>query len=380
MVRNIILYSVVLSVLGCAGKPWQNVDNPPNIMLPEVQVITGGHCESSAITNALHYLGYPFNEACIVGGGGAIAFMYQRGEFPFLGGRNFGLREIFFENADLIWQKRIDQSTEESWQGVIEVLKREIPVVLRVDMRYLPYLYGGKYGPSYMSFGWHMVTLFGIDFENETALVSDTAHEDLQSIKLKDLEKARSSDTKVFPPFREYYWVEQKPVAYKPDWNKILKESIREVINNYEWKPANQEEAALGLGGLEGLKQFEQELRDFESTVTKTYLLSPIFDYLYGCIETNGTGGAAFRIFYRNFLLQMADRLNNPKLKEAAALLDTSITVWHDLSGEFKKISQTIKKVKSKDDRNILYAGAAEIAAVLYNAEKAFYLYIKEEL
>ena len=152
------------------------------------------------------------------------------------------------------------------------------------------------------------------------------------------------------------------------------------MINNYEWKPANQEEAALGLGGLEGLKQFEQELRDFESTVTKTYLLSPIFDYLYGCIETNGTGGAAFRIFYRNFLLQMADRLNNPKLKEAAALLDTSIAAWHDLSGEFKMISKTIRKVKSKEDRNNLYAGAAEIAAALYNAEKAFYLYIKDEL
>ena len=380
MVRNIFLFSVILSLSGCAGKPWQSVDNPQKIILPDVQVLAGGHCESSAITNALHYLGYTYNEACIVGGGGAIGFMYQRGEFPFLGGRNFDLREIFFKNADLVWQKKVDQSAEESWQGVIEVLKRGIPVVLRVDMRYLPYLYGGKYGSSYMSFGWHMVTLFGIDFENETALVSDTAHKGLQLIKLKDLEKARSSDTKVFPPFREYYWVEQKPTAYEPDWNKILKESIREVISNYEWKPANQEEAALGLGGLEGLKQFEQELKDFESTVSKTYLLSPIFDYLYGCIETNGTGGAAFRIFYRDFLLQMANRLNNPKLKEAAALLDTSIAFWHDLSSEFKKISQTIKKAKSKDERNNLYSGAAEIAAALYNAEKAFYLYIKDEL
>jgi hypothetical protein len=380
MVKNIFLFSVILSLSGCAGKPWQSVDNPLKIMLPDVQVLAGGHCESSAIANALHYLGYSFNEASIVGGGGAIGFMYQRGEFPFLGGRNFGLREIFFKNADLVWQKKVDQSASESWQGVTEVLKKGIPVVLRVDMRYLPYLYGGKYGSSYMSFGWHMVTLFGIDFENGTALVSDTALESLQSIRLKDLEKARSSDTKVFPPFREYYWIEPKPAAYEPDWDKILKESIREVINNYEWKPANQKEAALGLGGLEGLKQFEQELKDFESTVSKTYLLSPIFDFLYGCIETNGTGGAAFRIFYRDFLLQMANRLNNSKLKEAAALLDTSIVAWHDLSREFKKISQTIKKVKSKDERNNLYAMAAELSAALYNAEKAFYLYIKDEL
>lgn len=306
--------------------------------------------------------------------------MYQRGEFPFLGGRNLSLREHFFENADLDWQKSMDQDAEESWQGVTDVLEKGIPVVLRVDMRYLPYLYGGKYGSSYMSFGWHMVTLFGINFENETALISDTAHKGLQSIKLKDLEKARSSDTKVYPPLREYYWIEPKSDDYNPDWNKIIKESIREVINNYEWKPSSQEEADLGLGGLEGLRKFEQELKDFESTVSKTYLLSPIFDYLYGCIETNGTGGAAFRIFYRDFLLQMADKLNNPKLKDASVLLDTSIVCWHNLASEFKMISQTIKKVKSKDERSDLYAGAADKAAALYNAEKAFYLYIRDEL
>ena len=70
MVRSIFLFSVILSVSGCASKPWQSVDNPPKIMLPDVQVLAGGHCESSAIANALHYLGYPINEASIVGGGG----------------------------------------------------------------------------------------------------------------------------------------------------------------------------------------------------------------------------------------------------------------------------------------------------------------------
>jgi len=380
MAKNIILCSMVLSLFGCAGKAWEGAENPARIILPDVQVTPGGHCESSAMTNALHYLGYPFNEETVVGGGGAIGFMYQRGDFPFLGGRSSTLKEVFFNNADLVWQKKVEQSAEESWQGVAEVLERGLPVVLRVDMRYLPYLYGGKYGPSYMSFGWHIITLFGIDFENEAALVSDTALEGLQSIKLKDLEKARSSDTKVFPPLREYYWVENKPAAYLPDWNKILNESVNEVIKNYEWMPATEEEAGLGLGGLEGLKQFPQELRDFESAGSKTYLLSPAFDFLYGCIETNGTGGAAFRIFYRDFLLQMAERLDNPKLEQAASLLDVSIATWHDLSGEFKKISQSIKKMKSADERYTLYDGAAKIAERLYDSEKAFYIFLKDEL
>lgn len=57
------------------------------------------------------------------------------------------------------------------------------------DMRYLPYLYGGKYGPAYSSFGWHIICLFGIDWSIQEALVSDTAMPGLQRITLKDLHK-----------------------------------------------------------------------------------------------------------------------------------------------------------------------------------------------
>lgn len=56
MVRTILLFSAILPLLSCAGKPWQSMDNPPNLILPGVQVIAGEHCESSAIINALNYL------------------------------------------------------------------------------------------------------------------------------------------------------------------------------------------------------------------------------------------------------------------------------------------------------------------------------------
>ncbi len=380
MAKNIILCSVLISLLGCTDEPWQTGENHGRLVLPDIQIVPGGHCESSAIVNALNYLDYPYNEDTVVGGGGAIGFMFQRGEFPFLGGRSFDLREVFFDAANISWHKKSNETAAESWQGVIEVLERGIPVILRVDMRYLPYLYGGKYGSAYMSFGWHMITLFGIDFESETAMVSDTAAGELQIIKLKDLEKARSSNTEVFPPFREYYWVEKKPEAYEPDWDVILKNSIDKVIENYEWRPGSPEEAALGLGGLEGLEQLGNEILNFESIVKKTYLLSSTFSFLHGCIETNGTGGAAFRIFYRNFLLQMADKTDNPKLREAAALLEKSIEAWHNLSGEFLRMSGLIKKLKTKDERGALYVKAAVTAATLHDAEKAFYLYIRDEL
>lgn len=349
------------------------------LMLPAVQPVVGGHCESSALMNALHYLGYPFTEAQIVGGGGAIGFMFQKGGFPFLGGRSSTMREVFCRNAALSWQARAGEPKEESRQGAIGVLRRGIPVILRVDMRYLPYLYGGRYGSAHMSFGWHVITLFGIDFAKGTAYVSDTALPGLQAVKLADLEKARSSDTKVFPPRREYWWIEKKPAEYEPDWQRICRGSISEVVKSYEWRPANEEEAAMGLGGLEGLRDFPHVLLDFDSTVRNAFLLPPVFDFLHGCIETNGTGGAAFRIFYRDFLLDMAMRLKKPRLAEAAGLLDAAIVAWHDLADEFQRLARTIAKARGKAERAAQYGHAAEKAGTLYGAEKAFYEFLGKE-
>ncbi|MCG8569408.1 MAG: BtrH N-terminal domain-containing protein [Spirochaetes bacterium] len=380
MMKHLLILSIALTFIGCGSKPWQSVDNPKSVILPNIRPQIGGHCESSAMYNVLYYLDYPFNEADIVGGGGAIGFMYQKGDFPFLGGRNYSMRENFFQCAGIKWHKALDEDAEDSWKGIMDVLKQGLPVVLRVDMRYLPYLYGGKYGPSYMSFGWHIIALFGIDFEKEIAFVTDTALEGLQTIKLKDLEKARSSDAKVFPPHREYYWVEKKPADYQPDWQKIFEFSIAEVIKNYEWQAKTAEEKAMGLGGLLGLKDFENELIHFEETITKTYLLPPVFEYLYGCIETNGTGGAAFRIFYRNFLTQMSDRLNQSSIDETITSINNSINAWHQLSNEFQEISKVIKKAKKPEQRKDLYLKAAEKADHLYLQEKEFYEILKKQL
>jgi hypothetical protein len=375
---KLFLLPLVLLSWNCAEKPWDSGKAEELVMLPAVNPISGGHCESSAMLNALNYQGYSFTEAQIVGGGGALGFMYQRGDFPFLGTRSFDMQEEFLRNADLRGQEKAGESAIDSWLGVIKLLKRGIPVVLRVDMRYLPYLYGGKYGPDYMSFGWHMITIFGIDFKKEIAYVTDTANAGLQSIKLADLENARASRTKVFPPNREYFWFDNKPEGYAPDWKKMTVASLKKIVENADWKPGSEAEAALGLGGLEGLKSFSGELTEMDSWIKSPFMLPAVFDFLYGCIETNGTGGAGFRIFYRDFLLDMSNRTGDISLTQASELLNVSIRSWHDLAVEFKKISKTVGRMKSKEERRVAYSIAADKAQKLYEAEKAFIEFLKK--
>ncbi|MBI9097980.1 MAG: BtrH N-terminal domain-containing protein [Spirochaetaceae bacterium] len=140
------------------------------------KAIAGKHCESSAILNALHYQGYEITEEQIIGAGAAPGFVYEKTAFPFLGGRSKNMRESFSKNTGIPFTVRQD-SDDPRWNEIEGLLEQGIPVILRVDMRYLPYLYGGKYGPKYMSFGWHLVTLFAMDRQKGTALVTDTEHD-----------------------------------------------------------------------------------------------------------------------------------------------------------------------------------------------------------
>jgi hypothetical protein len=375
MKNMLFIMSLVLITVSCS-RPWKDKNEDTSIILPDIKIIEGKHCESSAMLNMLTYLGYPVNESMIAGGGGAPSFMYQKGDFPFLGGRNTKMREVFFENAGIKYHvvKTFDPAS--SWNGVIEVLKKGIPVILRVDMRFLPYRYGGKYGPAYMSFGWHMITLFGIDTKKDKAYVSDTEFKDLLEIKISDLEKARSSKTKVYPPEREYYWAEKKPDNYSPDWNKLTKNGINTYISNMEDSSGAEWNDTRISAGLEGLKNLGAYFTGIEDYV-KPYLLSPALQFLYGSIETHGTGGAAFRNFLRDFIAEGTEKTGDKELEMIIPFAEGSIDAWHKLSGEIKKASEVIKN-KKKEERAEIYKRISETAVNVYEKEEKLVCQLKK--
>lgn len=221
-------------------------------------------------------------------------------------------------------------------------------------MRYLPYLYGGKYGPAYSSFGWHMICLFGIDWSKEEALVSDTAQQGLQRIALKDLHKARSSKLKTMPPQSEFYWITEKAEGYNPDWQSLLQHSLRLVSSYYE------------NHSLTALQRYGQDLVELETYSRQSFLLPAVLEFMAGNIEDFGTGGAAFRMLYRDFLQLVATRLDSVELDPALSTLDGSIETWHQLATAFRSLSGRIKGLKA-DQRALEYQKLKTMADAIYN-------------
>ena len=219
---KIIIPVLAMGLLfGCKSMKWKPEDSAA---LENFQPIRGEHCESSAILNMLHYEGYGITETQIMGAGAVLGFMYELSEFPFLSGRTLTMRENLFNGLGIKWQRGTEEKFGKGWEKIHSLLKENHPVVLRVDMRYLPYLYGGKTGSKRTSFGWHMICLTGIDAEKQTALVTDTGQESVKVIKLSDLNRTRFSDTRIMPPHGEFFWVEKTPDNFSltgkvPPWN-----------------------------------------------------------------------------------------------------------------------------------------------------------------
>lgn len=324
--------------------------------------------------NALRAQGYQVTEPMIAGGGAALGFGYQEGTFPWLSARNGQMRELFFEGSGIPWQKRVPADKDAGWPEIRGLVAAGTPVVLRVDMRYLDYRYGGKFGPSYTSFGWHLITLFAIDEEAGYALVSDTEYSTLQRISLKNLQKARTSRTKVFPPNGEFYWVERAAPDYALDWERLIRESFKHVLENYESRPeASQPHSLVGIGGM---ARYGERLAAIESYVRPGFLLPQVLDYMAGNIEDFGTGGAAFRILYRDFLREAAARIPGKEVEKLLPPIDRCVNAWHALSGEFRSAAKSIKGAR-KDERELLFTAIRAAAETLYAEETAFYRELK---
>jgi len=342
--------------LGCK-KPYTG-DYGTSVSLLDFKPLTGVHCESSALLNSLNHQGYSLNESEILGAGAVLGFIYQKSKFPFLGGRTLELKENLFNNLKINWHKENSDDDSLGWSKIYTLIDSDYPVILRVDMRYLPYLHGGKFGSKYTSFGWHVITLASIDIENKIAFVTDTNLEGLQKINLKDLNKARFSNLDVMPPKGEFYWIDKAPKNFSVNWEEVTYKSLIIIKNNmFEIISTNDE-----LIGLNGMRELPLSMKNLNKT-TPSYLLEPVLGFLYGSIETNGTGGAAFRNQYLLFLKEQSKL--NKNLGKYVELLTNSVNAWDNFSNYLKVMSV---KGSNKDFNKL-----SELANKVYIAENKFY-------
>ena len=332
----------------------------------------GYHCESSSMRDLFEYYGFPMSEPMAFGLDATMGFGFfdttnsmsfiPESDIPFFLGGKQGTIEpnsLACRLLGITLRKQSFTSTDKAWEESKKLLHQNQPLILKVDLGYLPYF--EEEGDIH--FGGHAITLAGYDEEMGIAYIGDTDHEGFQEISIEKLKEARSSEhgPKFMHPNNAQFSMTMRPDGKHPPLAAGVKIAIQKVVDNMLRPSVNS-------NGIQGLKQFansipfwKEKLRGVAKDpqgklVSRARLM---FELLHGYIETWGTGGASFRNLYSQFLEEL---LSHPEIKEGPKawnnedfkIVEVSIPIMKDSARLWTLIAETLKKAADEHKNDCL--------------------------
>ncbi|MGQ9514214.1 MAG: BtrH N-terminal domain-containing protein [Thermoproteota archaeon] len=289
----------------------------------------GHHSPTSAMRDILEFNDFKLSEEMVFGLDCGLGFMYWRSKEmspPILigGASNEGIVE-----ACRILGIKVEiektESEELAWKGVKKMIDSNFPVVLRVDLNFLDYVKA----PMDLHFGKHTIVATGYDEEKGLAFVWDNRLEELQTISLISLSKARGSKFKPFPPDNAWYRFDFPKSLTKLEG--AIKMAVRENSETFL-------DPTIKNSGLRGIRYFAEQLDSWPSNLSPSELVITLkVNNLF--IEGFGDGTGLFRRIYSRFLKEAHALLGDEELDESGTLLEKSAEIWTKVGELFLKAS-----------------------------------------
>ncbi len=335
----------------------------------------GWHCITTAYKQVFHYYGHDISEEMLFGlasGLGFIYFEFKNVPFPLIGGRTKigDFEETLSTNLGVGIDIQKTASSKKAYDELVSLINQDIPAVIYVDMAYLKYL--GL--PDEAHFGGHTIVVFGIDEEKQIAYISDrdagdfkitdseTAEppSDFHCISLKELEDARGSKYKPYPP-------ENKWVLF--DFSSIKKINKDLIYNAIKTNMAQILNPPIKNLGIKGIRLFSEKVLTWAGFDDEKLKWSAINSYIM-INQVGGNGGGIFRRIYGNFLQQSAE-------KAGAGPLVTPGKMFIELSYDWDKVGYMFLDVFNNTDRNLLKEISNKLQDI-YLKEKECLVKLKE--
>lgn len=335
------------------------------------------------------FYGFPMSEAMVFGldatmGFGffdttnSISFIPESAIPFFLGGKQGTIEpnSLACRLLGITLRKQSFTSADKAWEETKIMINQDIPLMLQIDLGYLPYF--EEEGDIH--FGGHIITLAGYDEEKGIAYVGDSEFEGFQEISIEQLRKGRSSEhgPRFMRPKNTQFSMRSRIDGKHPPLAAGIKLAIQKVVNNM-LRPS------ISNNGIQGLKLLARSIPEWrvklkgESRDPTGKIISRarlMFELIYGYIETWGTGGAAFRNLYMEFLKEL---LNHPKLRtgpkawnnEEFKVLEESIPIINDSATNWTFFAETLKHTADKYNRECLdHVDLDELQEVAYQLVK----------
>jgi hypothetical protein len=201
----------------------------------------GHHCGSTALRNLLGFHGIEISEEMAFGLGAGASFYYlaldDSSPSRWFNGRTARLEESFRDLTGAALELRtFAEGDDEAWAAARAEVDGGSPALLLTDIYYLDH-----YGNS-AHFPGHAVVLAGYD--DEVAMLSDTAFEELQTTRLENLAKARHSGHPAYPLEGHMFTVSdavdraQLEAAIPPAIERAAREMVEPTWGEFAGLPA----------------------------------------------------------------------------------------------------------------------------------------------
>jgi hypothetical protein len=290
------------------------------------------HCVTGSMRDIYVYNGHDISEDMLLGIGGGVSFTYwhQKGLMPFMGGRGApkpSFEEVAGQRTGVVVEHHTTSSARKARQTLLEILDAGQPVLLQVDMGYLPYF---DFGGEEYHFGGHAVVACGYDPETDAVLIADRDKE-LHPVSMEDLEKARGSTHKPFPPKHKWltfdFGSKREPTADK----------VRQAIAG---QAEQMLEPPIRNFGVKGIRKAAKMVVKWPESLSQEELGWTFFNCYIFISPEGGSGGGNFRTMFSRFLREGARITRDARLTESGDEFRLIADEWDKLGAWFKQASE----------------------------------------
>jgi hypothetical protein len=297
--------------------------------LPGFESLETLHCVTGSLRHIYVYNEHPLSEDLLLGLGGGVGFIYwhTKGTLPFVGGRANARGEfepLVGARTGVDIQAFTTSSTRKAEKTLLEILDDGQPVMIHVDMGFLPYF---DFGGNDYHFGAHAVVVCGYDAGARAVLIADR-DKALHPVSMEVLEQARGSTYKPFPPKHRWYTFDFSAKRWPtPD---EVRQAIVEQARGMLSPPIRN-------FGVPGIRKTVKRASQWPEILTDRDLRFTMFNTYIMIDAEGGTGGGLFRYMFARFLREAADIMQDARLNQSADAFEHIGNRWQEVAEIFKR-------------------------------------------
>ena len=300
------------------------------------------HCVTGSMRDIYAYNDHDISEDMLLGIGAGVSFSYWhfKGQPPFMGGRGMpkpSMEEIAGQRTGVSIEGHTTTSARRARQTLLETLKAGQPVMLQVDMGYLPYF---DFGGEEYHFGGHAVVACGYDPETDQVLIADRDAE-LHPVSMEDLEKARGSTHQPFPP--KHKWLTF-------DFSQKRQPAADEVRQAIAQQAEPMLEPPISNIGVKGIRKAAKMAVKWPDSMSEQELRWTLFNCYIFISPEGGSGGGNFRTMFSRFLHEGAGITGDPRLDQSVSEFKHIADEWEKLGEWFKQASEAADPASLLDE------------------------------